>query len=78
MNVLERIRSKFWSYRLLVKCRRNKLYWKMERERDTGENEKERKREREKEREIRESDIYRERVKGIGIESERVKGKNLA
>ena len=25
--------SKVWSYRLLVKCRRNKLYCKMERER---------------------------------------------
>ena len=23
MNVLERIKSKYWSYRLLVKCRRN-------------------------------------------------------
>ena len=37
MNVLERIRSKFWSYRLLVKCRRNKLYCKMEREREREE-----------------------------------------
>ena len=34
MNVLERIRSTFWIYRLLVKCRRNKLYYKMERERE--------------------------------------------
>ena len=31
MNVLEIIRSKFWSYRHLVKCIRNKLYCKMER-----------------------------------------------
>ena len=51
MNVLERIRSKFWSYRLLVECRRNKLYCKMERE--TGE-------EREKKEREREGYIYRE------------------
>ena len=55
MNVLERIRSKFWSYRLLVECRRNKLYCKMERERQ----------EREKE-----GYIYRERVKERGIDIE--------
>ena len=40
MNVLERIRLKFWSYRLLVKCRRNMLYCKMEIERDRRERER--------------------------------------
>ena len=34
MNVLERIRSEFCSYRLIVKCRRNKLYCKIKRERE--------------------------------------------
>ena len=47
--MLEIIRSKVWSYRLLVKCRRNKLYYKMEREIERGE------------RERRERDIYIER-----------------
>ena len=61
MNVLERIKSKFWNYRLFVKCRRNKLYFKMERDRESeGES-------------LR--GIDRERVKGRGIDRERVKGR---
>jgi hypothetical protein len=34
MNVLEIIWSKYWSYRLLVKCRRNYVINKDERDRD--------------------------------------------
>ena len=64
MNVLERIRSKFLSYRLLVKCRRDKLYCKMERERDRRERER-------GEGERRERDIERKIVKGRGIDRER-------
>ena len=52
MNVLETIRLKFWSYRLLVKCKRNKLYCMMEREKG---------RVREREREKRERDIEKEK-----------------
>ena len=51
MNVLERIRSKFLKYRLLVKCRRNKLYCKLEIKGEEREREREREREIERERE---------------------------
>ena len=59
------IKNMFWSYRLLVKYRRNKLYCKMERE---IEKERERDRERERERERRYIYIYIERER---IERER-------
>ena len=47
MNVSEIIRSKYWSYRLFVKCRRNYVINKDERDRDrekrvNGEGQKER------------------------------------
>ena len=46
MNVLKIIWSKYWSYRLLVKCRRKYVINKDERDRDR-EKERDRKRERE-------------------------------
>ena len=50
MNVLEIIWSKYWSYRLLVKCRRNYVINKDERDREQRkESEKERDRKRERE-----------------------------
>ena len=41
MNLLERIRSKFWSFRLLGKCRRKKLFCKKEKEERSIERERE-------------------------------------
>ena len=69
MNVLERIRSRFWSYRLPEKCRRNKLYCKMERERETERNRDWRERETDRERETERERGERQRVKGRGPES---------